>query len=68
MEGKQRAPRNRTLSLTEDEIAITRARLLHLTEPASLPSVLDRIIWQNVLEAARFLPDRFVGLPVAYLI
>jgi site-specific DNA-methyltransferase (adenine-specific) len=64
MEGKQRAPRNRTLSLTGDEIASLRARLLRLSEPASLAAILDRTICQDVLEAARFLPDRFVDLLV----
>lgn len=64
MEGKQRAPRNRTLSLTGDQIASIRARLLRLSEPTSLPSVLDRTICQDVLEAVRFLPDRFVDLLV----
>jgi site-specific DNA-methyltransferase (adenine-specific) len=64
MQEKQRAPRNRTLSLTGDEVASLRARLLHLTEPASLHSILDRTICQDVLEAARWLPDQFVDLLV----
>jgi site-specific DNA-methyltransferase (adenine-specific) len=64
MEGKQRAPRNRTLSLTGDQLASMRARLLRLSEPASVPSVLDRTICQDVLDAASFLPDRFVDLLV----
>src|SRR5947209_1723680 len=64
MERKQRAPRNRTLSVTGDEIASLRTRLLRLCEPANLPSVLNRTICQDVLEAARFLPERFVDLLV----
>ena len=64
MEEKQRAPRNRTLSLTGDEVASIRSRLLHLTEPASLPSILDGTICQDILEAVRCLPDQFVDLLV----
>src|SRR5271155_27210 len=64
MEEKQRAPRNRTLSLTGEEVTSARLRLLHLSEPASLPSILDRTICQDVLEAARWLPDQFVDLLV----
>lgn len=64
MEEKQRAPRNRTLCLTGDEIASIRSRLLHLSEPASLSSILDRTICQDVVEAARCLPDQFVDLLV----
>lgn len=62
MKGKQRAPRNRTLSLTGDQLALMRARLLRLSEPASVPSLLNRTICQDVLEAVTFLPDRFVDL------
>src|SRR5881275_2991691 len=64
MDDKQRAPRNRTLSLTRDEVASLRPRLLHLRELASLPSILDRTICQDVLEAARHLPGQFVDLLV----
>jgi site-specific DNA-methyltransferase (adenine-specific) len=64
MEEKQRAPRNRTLSLTGNEIACLRSRLLHLNEPASLPSILDRTICQDILEAVQCLPDQFVDLLV----
>ncbi len=62
MEEKKRALRNRTLSLIGDEVASIRSRLLHLSEPASLHSILDRTICQDVLEAARYLPDQFVDL------
>ncbi len=61
---KQRAPRNRTLSLTGNEVASLRSRLVHLSEPASLSSILDCTICQDVFEAASFLPDQFVDLLV----
>ncbi|MBI1832645.1 MAG: site-specific DNA-methyltransferase [Planctomycetes bacterium] len=64
MEKKQRAPRNRTLSLTDEETAFYRSRLLGLCEPVTPASVLNRTICQDVLNAVRFLPDRFVDLLV----
>ncbi len=64
MERKQRAPRNRTLSLTDEERASYRSRLLRLSEPISPTSLLNRTICQDVLEAVEFLPDRFVDLLV----
>lgn len=62
MEEKQRAPRNRTLCLNGDEVASIRSRLLRLSEPATVSSILDRTICQDVLEAVRWLPDQFVDL------
>lgn len=64
MKENQRAPRNQTLSLAENDIASIRSRLLHLFEPANLPSILGRTICQDVLEATRYLPDQFVDLLV----
>ena len=64
MERKQRAPRNRTLSLTDEESAFYRLRLLHLCKPINPTSLLDRTICQDVLEAVGFLPDQFVDLLV----
>jgi site-specific DNA-methyltransferase (adenine-specific) len=64
MDGKQRAPLNRTLSFTGEEVASLRLRLLRLRESASVLSILDRTICQDVLEAVRCLPDQFVDLLV----
>lgn len=62
MNQKQRAPRNRTLSVTEEESELYRRRLLRLREPISVEACLDRTICQDVLEAVSFLPDGFVDL------
>src|SRR5258708_21738974 len=64
MARKQRASRNRTLSLNDAECASYRSRLLRLREPIKLASLIDRTICQDVLEAVAFLPDRFVDLLV----
>lgn len=64
MKHDRRAPRNRTLSLTAQETAYYRGRLLRLSEPTSPSSFLNRTICQDALEAVSFFPDRFVDLLV----
>jgi site-specific DNA-methyltransferase (adenine-specific) len=64
MEHRSRAPRNRTLSINVSDVASYRARLVRLDEPATVASVLNRTICQDVVEAAHFLPDSFVDLLV----
>jgi site-specific DNA-methyltransferase (adenine-specific) len=64
IEQKQRARRNRTLSLTAEESAHYRQRLLRLREPISLAAAQDRTICQDVLEAVSFLPGQFADLAV----
>jgi len=61
---KQRAPRNRTLSLSEEESASYKPRLFQLREPTSMDAILNRTICQDLLEAAKFLPEQFVDLLV----
>jgi len=62
METKQRAPRNRTLTLTNQEKDQYSSRLKYLRKPACLDEVLDRTFCQDTLEALDLLPDRFVDL------
>ena len=62
MPTKQRAGRNRTITLTPEEMDRYRARLLHLNSAAPLPDILDRTICQSLFEAVAYLPTRFVDL------
>jgi site-specific DNA-methyltransferase (adenine-specific) len=64
MDEKQRAPRNKTISLTGDEGQDYRGRLVRLCEPATESSVVNRTICQDLLEAIEYLPKRFVDLLV----
>lgn len=64
MDEKPRAPRNRTLSANREDMATLRPRLLRLGDPASAAAIANRVICQDVLEAAGFLPPRFVDLLV----
>jgi len=59
---KKRAPRNRTLTCTEAELASLSTDLLRLTEPASPELLTNRIINQDLDHAIPFLPAGFVDL------
>jgi site-specific DNA-methyltransferase (adenine-specific) len=60
-----RAPLNRTLTLTAEEVARYRASLSQLAAPASLDDVRDKIFCQDVFNALRCLPDQSVDLMFA---
>ena len=59
---KTRAPRNRTLTCTEKEIASLSSQLLRLSQPATVQQVADQVINQAFAGAVRFLPRSFVDL------
>jgi site-specific DNA-methyltransferase (adenine-specific) len=62
MADKKRAPRNRTLTLSEQEAALFRQRLITLTRQVSPEDIQGKTICQDLLEAAEFLPEGFVDL------
>jgi site-specific DNA-methyltransferase (adenine-specific) len=62
MEQKQRAGRNRTITLDETERAFFSERLLHLARPVALPEILDHTINNDLFTALPYLPDSFVDL------
>lgn len=59
---KTRAPRNRTLTCTHDELSVLAAELLRLSEPTNAELLINRIINQDITEAIPFLPTAFVDL------
>ena len=59
---KVRAPRNRTITCTEEELAFLSSSLLQLVCPASVEDITNRIINQDFQIACRFLPRSFVDL------
>ena len=61
---KERAPRNRTLSCDEQEIARLSKSLKQLTEPVSAKDLEGVVINQDLFEAAAFLPRSFADLIV----
>lgn len=62
MSEKRRAPRNRTLTLTEAEKADYRNRLVRLDNPISPEAIRDKTICQELGAALAYLPDQFVDL------
>ena len=62
MEMRNRAPRNQTLILTEQDKLIYGKRLKHLKNPAPSAEVLDTTFCQDTFGALDLLPDRFVDL------
>ena len=61
---KEKAPRNRTLALSDEEIPILKKNLLTLEElcPVSLEKILDKTINSDILTALPLLPDEFADL------
>src|SRR5664279_3889654 len=59
---KTRAPRNRTLTCTEEEMTILSSDLLQLSHPAAVSDVTDRVINQDYGDAVPLLPRSFVDL------
>ncbi len=62
MDTKIRAPRNRTLTLEEQDRAIYSNKLLKLTKPTTVDEITNRTIHQDLFEAIDLLPDNFIDL------
>lgn len=59
---KTRAPRNRTVELTPDEIKSLRNRLMTKSEIGDADSIINKTINADLLEVLDLLPDRFADL------
>lgn len=59
---KRRAPRNRTLTLTEPEQKRLASQLHYLSGPVGLGAIRDRILQQNLLDVIDWLPEGCVDL------
>ena len=57
-----RAPRNRTVTLSDAERDLYGGRLISLNGPVQLDAILDRTIHQNALRILDFLPSQFADL------
>lgn len=65
MEARNRAPRNRTINLTQPQCDLYRAQLVRLSGPVKISEILNRTICQDVFEILDWLPPRSVDLVVA---
>ena len=62
MQDKERAPRNRTITLNKEEQAEYKKRLLRLEKPVELQELVNRTIHQDLLQVVDFLPRQSVDL------
>lgn len=59
---KQRAPRNKTITLSDGDISNLKKRLVKINKPVSLKEIENKTIHQDIFEALDYLPDSFVDL------
>lgn len=59
---KTKAPRNRTLTLNEQDITLYANNLIRLTKQASVEEITNKTIHQDLFETLDLLPDNFVDL------
>lgn len=58
----KKAPRNRTITLTDDERMQYKSGLIKLTGKAKVTEIANKIINQDLFEAVEFLPQKFVDI------
>ena len=59
---KKRAPMNRTISLTDDELEKYKSRLIRLDKKVSKNGIINKTINQDLFEIIDFLPEKSVDL------
>ncbi len=59
---KEKAPRNRTIDLSDNDWAKYKKRLVKIDGPASVGEVLNKTIQQDTFEVLDYLPDKFVDI------
>lgn len=59
---KQRAPRNKTITLTNTEIKRLRNRVIRINEPVSVEAIENKTICQDIFQVLDYLPDQFIDL------
>lgn len=62
LQDKERAPRNRTIDLSEEERRFYKQKLVQLSQITELKAIVNCTIHQDLLMALRFLPEHFVDL------
>jgi site-specific DNA-methyltransferase (adenine-specific) len=61
---KVRAPRNRTLTVADDEKSLLSAQTISLSHPVSAAEIEGRVIQQDLFQCVPHLPDSFIDLLV----
>ncbi|MBN1935500.1 MAG: hypothetical protein JW934_12605, partial [Anaerolineae bacterium] len=58
----KRSSRNKTITLSNSEIALYKTRFLHLQRSTTVAEIINRTICQNLFEILHWLPVSFVDL------
>lgn len=61
---KERAPRNRTLTVHEDESDLLLRQTISLEAPSTASEIEDRLIHQNLFACVDLLPEHFIDLMI----
>lgn len=59
---KKRAPRNKTLTVSDDEKTMLYEKTITLLSHSTSPEIENKIIHQDIFQCADFLPDSFIDL------
>ncbi|MBD2076499.1 site-specific DNA-methyltransferase [Phormidium sp. FACHB-592] len=62
LQDKERAPRNRTIDLSEEERRVYKQKLVQLSQLTELEAIVNCTIHQDLLTALRWLPEQCVDL------
>lgn len=58
----EKAPKNRTITLTGAQIAKYAAKAVKLSAPVTADEICNKIIWQDTFRALKYIPDNCVDL------
>lgn len=59
---KQRAPRNRTMDLTDNEIDYYKRKLIKVDRPVTIKEIENKTACRDIFKTLAYLPDHFVDL------
>ena len=59
---KKKAPLNRTLTITENELKLYKKRLIQINSSSTVNELTNKVINQNLFNVLDYLPDRFIDL------
>ena len=59
---KERAPRNRTLTIEHNEVSMLMDRVIKLSDKTKPSKIENQIIYQDYFDCIDYLPDEFIDL------
>ncbi len=62
IKNKPKAPYNRTIILSKEEIDLYKKNLINFSSPAELKQIENKVIHQDLYEILNFLPQKFIDL------